>query len=66
MKTIMIHIHAIRRIKHPFLEGMGSVINISGKHNAYNRFVRGNAVSDMRKDWEMVGLSISEAMNDYQ
>ncbi len=66
MKTIMTHKHAFRRINRPFLEGMGSVMNISGKHNAYKKFVSGNVVSDTRRDWEMVGLSIREAINDYQ
>ena len=45
---------------------MGRVMNISGKHNAYKKFVSGNVVSDTRRDWEMVGLSIREAINDYQ
>lgn len=66
MKTILIRIHAIYRARRPFLEGMGSVVNISGRPNAYKRFTKGDVISDMRDDWEAVGLSISDAMNDYQ
>lgn len=50
----------------PFLEGMGSVINISGKYRVFDKYLYGSAELDMRHDWGMVGLSIREAMNNFK
>lgn len=50
----------------PFLEGMGSVINISGKYRVFDKYLHGSEELDMRHDWGMVGLSIREAMNNFK
>lgn len=54
------------RVKHPFWEGVGSILNIGGKHNAFKRFTKGNTVSDMEQDWRMVGVSVRESMNSFK
>lgn len=53
-------------MKHPFWEGVGSVLNIGGNYNAFRRFTKGNAISDMEQDWRMVGISVRESMNSFK
>ena len=69
-EKITIHITRVPsgfiRVKHPFWEGVGSILNIGGKHNAFKRFTKGNTVSDMEQDWRMVGVSVRESMNSFK
>ena len=52
----------IRGIK-PFLFGFGSLGNISGGYISFRRYMRGNNLDDMRKDWEKVGNDIRIVMS---
>ena len=69
-EKITIHVPRVSsgfiHVKRPFWEGVGSIINISGKHNAFRRFTKGNAISDMEQDWRMVGISVRESMNSFK
>lgn len=54
------------RVKHPFWEGVGSILNVGGKHNAFRKYTKGNIISDMEEDWRMVGVSVRESMNSFK
>lgn len=56
----------VRPVSRPFLEGMGSIINLSGKYRVFDKYTRGSAVLDMRHDWEIVGSYLREAMDDFK
>ena len=55
------------RIEHnPVLEGIGSLGNVSGGYVRFDRYMRGNYVSDLRRDWERVGRCLSESMKAFR
>ena len=57
--TVAIHIHIVR---HPVLQGIGSLGNISGGYVRFNKYMRENYVCDMKRDWERVGECLNESM----
>lgn len=68
-KKVYIHLTrpsfvGVYHVHRPFLDGMSSVINISGKDGVFDKYLQGNAILDMRHDWDMVGFSIREAMEN--
>ncbi len=50
----------LRIVNNAILQGIGSLGNVSGGYVRFEKYMRGNYVRDMRKDWEVV----RECMND--
>ena len=44
------------------LQGIGSLGNVSGGYVRFESYLRGNFVSDMRRDWERVSECINDSM----
>jgi hypothetical protein len=55
--------HLFNPSKHPFWDGFSSIGSISGLSSKYRRYLRGNAVSDMLRDWQMVGYDLKDAFH---
>ena len=56
---ITIHLHVVHS---PALQGIGSLGNVSGGYVRFKKYMSGNYVRDMRRDWERVGECISDSM----
>lgn len=41
--------------RHPLAEGLRSLGSLGGDNSLFNDYLKGNNVSDLRKDWEAVG-----------
>lgn len=48
----------------PFLFGFGSLGNVSGGYVSFRRYLRGNNLDDLRKDWNAIGKDIRNAMSE--
>lgn len=59
--SVTVHVCVVR---HPVLQGIGSLGNISGGYVRFGRYMRGNYIHDMRGDWERVGRCLSESMKN--
>lgn len=43
------------KLLYGFLDGLRSLGSLGGDNGLFNEYLRGNDVSDMRKDWEAIG-----------
>ena len=57
--SFTIHVSVVR---HPMLQGIGSLGNVSGGYVRFDSYLRGNFVSDIRRDWERVSECINDSM----
>ena len=49
--------------RHPFIEGLRSLGSLGGDNSLFNDYLKGNNVSDLRKDWEAVGSDMRKVLN---
>lgn len=49
--------------RHPFIEGLRSLGSLGGDNSLFNDYLKGNNVSDLRKDWETVGSDMRKVLN---
>ncbi len=49
--------------KYPFLNGMGSVLNLSGNSDSLDWILERSDGDAIRSDWEMVGDSLWDALD---
>ena len=49
--------------KYPFLNGMGSVLDLSGSSDSLDWILNRSDEEAIRSDWEAVGESLSEALS---
>ena len=50
-------------VRHPVLQGIGSLGNISGGYVRFRRYMSGNYILDLRSDWQRVGEFLRESMS---
>lgn len=50
------------KILYSFLDGLRSLGCIGGDNSLFNEYLRGNNVTDMRKDWEAIGNDMRKVM----
>lgn len=51
------------KLLYGFLDGLRSLGSLGGDNGLFNEYLRGNDVSDMRKDWEAIGNDMRKVMN---
>lgn len=56
----------VRADQHPVLDGIGSLGNVSGGYIRFNKYMRGDFVRDIRRDWEYVGECLSKSMKEFK
>lgn len=49
--------------RHPLAEGLSSLGSLGGDNSLFNDYLKGNNVSDLRKDWEAVGSDMRKVLN---
>lgn len=49
--------------RRPFIEGLRSLGGLGGDNSLFNDYLKGNNVSDLRKDWETVGSDMRKVLN---
>lgn len=49
--------------RRPFIEGLRSLGSLGGDNSLFNDYLKGNNVSDLRKDWETVGSDMRKVLN---
>ena len=49
--------------RRPFIEGLRSLGSLGGDNSLLNDYLKGNNVSDLRKDWETVGSDMRKVLN---
>ena len=49
--------------RRPFIEGLRSLGCLGGDNSLFNDYLKGNNVSDLRKDWETVGSDMRKVLN---
>ena len=49
--------------RHPLAEGLRSLGSLGGDNSLFNDYLKGNNVSDLRKDWEAVGSDMRKVLN---
>ncbi len=56
----------VRAAHHPVLDGIGSLGNVSGGYVRFDKYMRGDFVRDIRRDWEYVGECLSKSMKEFK
>lgn len=51
---------------HPVLDGIGSLGNVSGGYVRFDKYMRGDFVRDIRRDWEYVSECLSKSMEEFK
>lgn len=51
------------KLLYGFLDGLRSLGSLGGDNSLFNDYLKGNDVSDMRKDWEAIGNDMRKVMN---
>lgn len=49
--------------RHPLAEGLRSLGSLGGDNSLFNDYLKGNHVSDLRKDWEAVGSDMRKVLD---
>lgn len=49
--------------RRPFIEGLRSLGSLGGDNSLFNDYLKGNNVSDLRKDWKAVGSDMRKVLN---
>ena len=60
--NVSVAVFHVKRTRSPFLQGVGSLGNISGGYVRFSHYMRGNYIHDMRSDWQRVGDQLRESM----
>ena len=50
--------------RHPFFEGLRSLGSLGGDNSLFNDYLKGNDMSDLRRDWETIGSDMRKVFNN--
>ena len=57
-------IRSIAIARHPFFEGLRSLGSLGGDNSLFNEYLKGNDMSDLRRDWETIGSDMRKVFNN--
>lgn len=56
-------IRSMSMSRHPFFEGLRSLGSLGGDNSLFNDYLRGDNVSDLKRDWETIGSDMRKVFN---